>query len=120
MVRRVCSRVAVMYLGKIVELADNETIFVNPGHPYTRALLSAMPTVEARPFSTAECLLEGEPPSPIELPTGCSFAVRCPLSMADCLKAEPDLQALRATDASACIIAQRSGQLPRPTARAAR
>lgn len=115
MVRRVCSRVAVMYLGKIVELADNETIFVNPGHPYTRALLSAMPTVEERPFSTAECLLEGEPPSPIDLPTGCSFAVRCPLSFADCLKAEPDLKTLSVNDSSACILAQRNGQLPRPT-----
>lgn len=114
MVRRVCSRVAVMYLGKIVELADNETIFRNPGHPYTRALLSAMPTVEERPFSTAECLLEGEPPSPIDLPVGCSFAARCPLSLPECLKGEPELRTLRVTDASACIIAQANGQLPRP------
>jgi peptide/nickel transport system ATP-binding protein len=116
MVRRVCSRVAVMYLGKIVELADNQTIFFNPAHPYTRALLSAMPTVEDRPFTTAECLLEGEPPSPIDLPRGCSFAARCPLAFSKCLEQEPDLVALPDGDRSACIIAQAEGALPRPRA----
>ena len=113
MVRRVCSRMAVMYLGKIVELADNRTIFFTPGHPYTRALLSAVPTLEERPFTTAECLLEGEPPSPIDLPAGCSFTARCPLAMPECTEREPDLLRLPDGDYSACILAQEAGSLPR-------
>jgi peptide/nickel transport system ATP-binding protein len=111
MVRRACSRVAVMYLGKIVELADNETIFVNPSHPYTRALLSAVPTLEAKPFRTSECLLEGEPPSSIDLPTGCSFAARCPLAYQPCQQSEPKLRML-AGGMTACLLAQERGGLP--------
>jgi peptide/nickel transport system ATP-binding protein len=114
MVRRVCSRVAVMYLGKIVELASNHSIFFNPGHPYTRALLSAMPTIEDRPFKTDECLLEGEPPNPIDLPKGCSFRVRCPLAIDECALREPDLLHLSGVEASACLVAQQHGGLPRP------
>jgi peptide/nickel transport system ATP-binding protein len=74
MVRRVCTRIAVMYLGKVVELADTASVFFEPRHPYTRALLSAVPTLEEKPYRTEDCLLEGEPPSPIDLPPGCSFA----------------------------------------------
>ncbi len=111
MVRRACDRVAVMYLGKIVELADNETVFVNPMHPYTRALLSAVATLEQKPFRTSECLLEGEPPSPIDLPAGCSFAARCPLAYAACLQSEPELRAV-GSDLTACLLAQQRGSLP--------
>ena len=118
MVRRVCSRVAVMYLGKIVEIGDNRSIFFDPGHPYTRALLSAIPTLEGRPFTTAECLLEGEPPSPIDLPPGCSFTARCPLAQPGCASGEPDLRKLAAGDYSACFVAQAAGSLPRPARRA--
>ena len=114
MVRRACSRVAVMYLGKIVELADNETVFVKPAHPYTRALLSAVATMEEKPFRTSECLLEGEPPSPIELPTGCSFAARCPLAYERCLDSEPDLGPL-VGGMTACFLAQERGGLPPPS-----
>jgi peptide/nickel transport system ATP-binding protein len=112
MVRRVCSRVAVMYLGKIVELADNETIFVRPEHPYTRALLSAVATLEEKPFKTSDCLLEGEPPSPIHLPRGCSFMQRCPLAYEVCHDAEPDLSIV-AGSLTACFLAQKGGGLPR-------
>jgi peptide/nickel transport system ATP-binding protein len=112
MVRRVCSRVAVMYLGKIVELSDNDTIFFRPGHPYTRALLSAVPTVEDRPFKAKDCLLEGEPPSPIDLPEGCSFRMRCPLALSPCREREPDLVQLSSVGASACLIAQEHHGLP--------
>jgi peptide/nickel transport system ATP-binding protein len=101
-----------MYLGRIVELADNDTIFFRPGHPYTRALLSAMPTVEERPFSTADCLLEGEPPNPIDLPQGCSFRLRCPMAVEQCSTRDPDLESLSETDASACLVAQAKGYLP--------
>lgn len=89
MVRRACTRIAVMYLGKIVELADNHTVFFDPGHPYTKALLSAVPTIEQRRYDADECLLEGEPPSPIDIPPGCSFNSRCPLAFERCWSEEP-------------------------------
>jgi peptide/nickel transport system ATP-binding protein len=111
MVRRACNRVAVMYLGKIVELADNETVFVNPAHPYTRALLSAVATLERKPFRTADCLLDGEPPSPINIPGGCSFAARCPLAYEACQRVEPELRRV-ASGLTACMLAQDRGALP--------
>ena len=91
MVRRVCNRIAVMYLGEVVELADTRGIFFEPAHPYTRALLSAVPTLEQKPFRSEDCLLEGEPPSPIDLPPGCSFAARCPHAMQRCHTSDPSL-----------------------------
>jgi peptide/nickel transport system ATP-binding protein len=90
MVRRVCTRVAVMYLGEIVELSPNEMLFRNPGHPYSKALLSAIPTLETHPFDVGQCLLDGEPPSPIDLPVGCSFANRCPSAQDRCKRSAPE------------------------------
>ncbi|MGD0916161.1 MAG: ABC transporter ATP-binding protein [Thermodesulfobacteriota bacterium] len=89
LVRRVCTRIGVMYLGKIVELNDNHSVFFDPQHPYTKALLSAVPTVEEKPYRTEDVLMEGEPPSPINLPAGCSFANRCPSAFEPCWKIEP-------------------------------
>jgi peptide/nickel transport system ATP-binding protein len=91
MVRRVCTRIAVMYLGKMVEIADTGGVFYDPGHPYTKALLSAVPTLDERPYRTEDVLLDGEPPSPIDLPPGCSFAARCPEALALCRVKEPAL-----------------------------
>jgi peptide/nickel transport system ATP-binding protein len=102
MVRRACTRIAVMYLGKIVELADNHSVFFNPKHPYTKALLSAVPTIEKRRYHAAENLLEGEPPSPIGIPPGCSFYSRCPLAFDRCTTEEPGLTDLGDTRLSAC------------------
>ena len=76
-VRMICDRVAVMYLGKIVELGVTEKIFTNPQHPYTRSLLSAIPTIGGRKV-TENFWLEGEPPDPGQLPSGCRFRTRCP------------------------------------------
>ncbi len=84
MVRKVCTRIAVMYLGEMVEIADNRDLFFDPQHPYTKALLSAAPTLEEKPFEAKYYLLEGEPPSPIDIPPGCSFASRCPNAFARC------------------------------------
>ncbi|MBT4428553.1 MAG: ABC transporter ATP-binding protein [Rhodospirillaceae bacterium] len=109
MVRRACTRIAVMYLGKVVELADNHSVFFDPGHPYTRALLSAVPTIEERRYDAKECLLEGEPPSPIGIPPGCSFMARCPLAMQHCVQNEPPLEA-RKQGVSACFRANASDQ----------
>ncbi|MBP2536266.1 ABC transporter ATP-binding protein [Agrobacterium tumefaciens] len=102
MVRKVCNRVAVMYLGEVFELADNERLFFDPGHPYTMALLSAMPTLEERRYQPEDCLLEGEPPSPINIPTGCSFKSRCPRAMEKCGSLQPVLTVRGSQDFAAC------------------
>ncbi|WP_370650405.1 dipeptide ABC transporter ATP-binding protein [Neorhizobium galegae] len=102
MVRKVCNRVAVMYLGEVFELADNDRLFFDPGHPYTKALLSAMPTLEERRYHPEDCLLEGEPPSPINIPQGCSFKSRCPHAMEICEQISPVLTVRGTTDFAAC------------------
>ncbi len=91
MVRKVCTRIAVMYLGEMVEIADNNELFFDPQHPYTKALLSAAPTLEERPFDPSDFLLDGEPPSPIDIPAGCSFASRCPKVFGRCRVEAPQL-----------------------------
>nr|MBA3517697.1 ATP-binding cassette domain-containing protein [Hyphomicrobiales bacterium] len=102
MVRRACTRIAVMYLGKVVELTDNYTTFFDPGHPYTRALLSAVPTVEERRYDPGRCLLEGEPPSPVKIPPGCSFNTRCPLSFDKCFQGDEPPLFERPSGVAAC------------------
>ena len=102
-VRHLCQRVAVMYLGRIVELADSDELFDNPLHPYTQALLSAVPVpdprVEARrQFRPAK----GEVPSPINPPSGCVFHPRCPMAVDGCKKARPELRELRPGHWVAC------------------
>ncbi len=102
LVRKVCHRVAVMYLGRIVELADNATLFDNPGHPYSRALLSAVPTLDEHPFKTADHLLDGEPPSPVHIPRGCSFRSRCPAAQPICASGDPESRPWGAEGSVAC------------------
>ncbi|MBS0550799.1 MAG: ATP-binding cassette domain-containing protein [Proteobacteria bacterium] len=102
-VRHLCQRVAVMYLGRIVELADCDELFDNPLHPYTRALLGAVPvpdpTVEAgRAFQP----VRGEVPSPINPPGGCVFHPRCPIAVEGCRKTRPELRELRPGHWVAC------------------
>ena len=89
-VRHVCDRVAVMYLGRIVETAPTEELFSNPRHPYTQGLLKAVPRlVPGRPSEAAA--MEGDPPSPINLPSGCRFHTRCPLAQPICHTDDPGL-----------------------------
>jgi peptide/nickel transport system ATP-binding protein len=104
MVRRVCSRICVMYLGEAVEVAPNERLFFDPGHPYSRALLSAAPTLEERRYRPEDCLLEGEPPSPIDLPPGCAFASRCPHVFDRCRIENPTLTSRGDQALSACFL----------------
>jgi len=118
MVRRVCNRIAVMYLGRIVELATNEATFFNPSHPYTRALLSAVPVIEERPYKAETYLLEGEPPDPIDIPPGCTFRTRCPFAFDRCAAEDPILLRRGPADFAACHLgdeaAAREGRsLPR-------
>lgn len=89
-VRLICPRVAVMYLGRIVEIGDTEKIFSAPAHPYTQSLLSAIPQIGG-PRVTDTFALEGEPPSPTNLPSGCRFRTRCPRAQPVCAEVEPAL-----------------------------
>jgi oligopeptide transport system ATP-binding protein len=89
-VRHVCDRVAVMYLGKVVEVGATQEVFVDPRHPYTRSLLNAVPQVKRDP-PAHRLRLVGEPPSPLSRPTGCSFHPRCPRAEAICAIEEPQL-----------------------------
>ncbi len=91
-VRYVSDRVAVMYLGKIVEMTDNITLFRNPMHPYTQALLSAVPVARVQSGPPRRIILEGDVPSPISPPSGCRFAGRCFCRQDICTEAEPPLE----------------------------
>jgi oligopeptide transport system ATP-binding protein len=102
-VRHVCDRVAVMYLGKLVEVGTTAKVFANPNHPYTRSLLNAVPQVRRDPPKN-RIRLAGEPPSALSRPAGCSFHPRCPRAEARCSVDEPALLHLTndATRSSAC------------------
>lgn len=110
LVRKVCHRVAVMYLGRIVELAENEALFSDPAHPYSRALLSAVPTLDDHPFKSEEHLLEGEPPSPVHIPAGCVFRTRCPVAIDVCKSVDPHSVSLAKGSYAACHLVEEQGQ----------
>ncbi len=89
-IEHVCDRIAVMYLGKIVEIADRETLYHTPHHPYTQALLSSIPEIGAGKKKMTK-ILTGEIPSPINPPSGCAFHPRCPARIAKCSIETPTL-----------------------------
>ena len=89
-VRQMSDQVAVMYLGRIVESGLPEEVFRRPQHPYTKALVSAIPT-PARRGKRERIVLEGDPPSPVDVPSGCSFHTRCPIAQASCRTVAPQL-----------------------------
>ncbi len=96
-------RVAVMYLGRIVELGTMEDVLKNPQHPYTRALLSVIPVPNPR-LRRKRIILEGETPNPIDLPSGCRFHPRCPLVMDICRHNDPQLLPVSDTHSAACLL----------------
>lgn len=103
-VRNVANRVAVMYLGKLVELADVEGLYGNPLHPYTKALLSATPVPSSKQRSRRRLVLKGEVPSPIDPPPGCRFHTRCPNSFSICKQKEPQLTEIDERHYVACFL----------------
>ena len=103
MVRHIADRVAVMYLGRIVELADRDALFEDPLHPYTEALLSAIPEADPEEAKRrTRILLKGDVPSPANPPKGCNFCTRCPKVMDVCRSVKPDLFEVRPRHFVAC------------------
>jgi oligopeptide transport system ATP-binding protein len=102
-VRHLCQRVAVMYLGNMVELAATDELFDNPLHPYTQALLEAVPIPDPEvEHQRAHKVIEGEIPSPINPPSGCVFHPRCPIMVEDCKKHVPDFREVKPGHWVAC------------------
>lgn len=102
-VEHICDRIIVMYLGRIMEIAPTAALYNNPAHPYTKALLSAVPV--PRPgHKRSRVLLAGDIPSPINPPSGCVFRTRCPQAVAECAKVVPDLREVAPGQFSACIM----------------
>lgn len=105
-VRQACSGVTVMYLGRIAEAGATRPLFADPAHPYSQALLSAVPSPDPRIEATRRrILLAGDPPSPSNPPTGCRFSTRCPVAVAQCRSDEPALRSVSHGGRAACHLA---------------
>jgi oligopeptide/dipeptide ABC transporter ATP-binding protein len=111
-VRHMCDRIAVMYLGKIVELAASDRLYAHPRHPYTGALLSAVPTVHAHPDGRRRrVVLEGDVPSPAAPPPACRFHTRCWKCETVCAEVEPPLESKGPSDLAACHFPLSEGEV---------
>jgi peptide/nickel transport system ATP-binding protein len=103
-VRHISDRVIVMYLGKVMEIADRDALYAEPLHPYTRALLDAVPIPDPQIEAKREHrVLAGEVPSPLNPPRGCVFHTRCPLASEECKMAVPELREVKPRHFAACI-----------------
>ncbi len=100
-IRQIADRVAIMYLGKIVEIGTTDQVFKFPQHPYTRALLSAVPSFDKK---DSNIILKGDLPSPTDLPTGCKFHTRCQYCMEKCKDEEPELKTFYEQHRVACFL----------------
>ena len=108
-IQHMCDDIAVMYMGKIVEQADRESLFNDPKHPYTRALLSAVPSADPnRRNRERRITIAGDPPNPINLPPGCRFASRCPLVEERCRVDTPQLEEVAQTHRVACHLVEKT------------
>jgi peptide/nickel transport system ATP-binding protein/oligopeptide transport system ATP-binding protein len=102
-VEYISSRVMVMYLGKIVEIAGKKELFSNPAHPYTKALLLSIPEIGGNKFENENPILEGDIPSPVNPPSGCAFHTRCPEVCAQCMSVVPLLKPVKDGHLVSCI-----------------
>lgn len=100
-IRYISDRVAVMYLGKIVEIASSEQLYKNPLHPYTKLLLSSIPNIGKKKNIKRE-IIKGDLPSPINIPSGCRFHTRCPIAEERCMSSEPELRNINKLHNVAC------------------
>jgi oligopeptide/dipeptide ABC transporter ATP-binding protein len=115
-VQHLAARTAVMYLGRIVEIADSQQLATAPQHPYSRALLSAIPVPDpARERTRERVRLEGDVPSPIDPPSGCRFRTRCPEVFEACDRIDPDLQRVGDGHVAACLLHGEVGQPVEPS-----
>lgn len=103
-VKYIADRVAVMYLGEIVELGTKEEIFNNPQHPYTKALISSAPIPDPHQRDREKIFLEGEIPKATDIPPGCPFHTRCPIAESKCMQEKPELQKKAAGQQAACLL----------------
>jgi len=104
-VEHISNRIMVMYLGKVMEIGPAKTVCQSPRHPYTKALIAAVPSLKINAAHTAE-LLKGDLPSPINPPAGCPFHPRCPIAVDLCKREMPPFRILDPEAAAACHLAQ--------------
>lgn len=116
MVKHISHRIIVMYLGKIMELTERNTLFENPFHPYTQSLISAVPVPNPKSERKRKrFILEGDPPSPANPPSGCVFHTRCPLAIDECIRTEPEIREVSPGHYVACHLADLHGKSKLPT-----
>ena len=106
LIRYMCHEIAVMYLGKIVEIGQTDEVIENPRHPYTQALIAAVPIPDPE-IKNKEVKIKNYVPSPIDLPPGCIFQDRCPITTDICFKAEPKLKKINKNHQVACHVNQK-------------
>ncbi|QTN00605.1 ATP-binding cassette domain-containing protein [Sediminibacillus dalangtanensis] len=106
MVKHISDRIGVMYLGRMMELADSDALFADPLHPYTQALLTAIPVADPQAKRRERIVINGDPPSPVDPPSGCRFRTRCPFAMDICAEVTPKWTEVKQNHWASCHLYQ--------------